>query len=218
MKLDSEQLAIIRLHVLHPHAVLPEVLAYDISLLIAELDSREQSRALQLSADSLRDVAGPISPHVSTRCVEPAPPIPPPEYERLGNEIIRLTAIIDRQNRELAALTPKPTPTPTETEVYRNRAITLLLAEMDRQDAKWGPLRKQHPFKWNTIAMEELGEAGEASLIEEGGGEPRPGHSWMDEMTQLAAVATQAMMARLYSWDSASRIFRANDHGSVDVP
>ncbi|AFQ22268.1 hypothetical protein My1_109 [Pectobacterium phage My1] len=38
-----------------------------------------------------------------------------------------------------------------------------ITAERDRQDAKWG-VQDNHPLMWNTILMEEVGEAAEATL------------------------------------------------------
>lgn len=38
------------------------------------------------------------------------------------------------------------------------KAITSVIAEMNRQDEKWGADRNQHPFIWQTILSEEVGE------------------------------------------------------------
>ncbi|MEF5507155.1 hypothetical protein U9858_12835 [Escherichia coli] len=37
------------------------------------------------------------------------------------------------------------------------KAIESVIAEMNRQDEKWGADRNQHPFVWQTILSEEVG-------------------------------------------------------------
>lgn len=39
-----------------------------------------------------------------------------------------------------------------------------VLNERQRQNNKFGPQRNQHPFLWNTILQEEVGEAAKESL------------------------------------------------------
>ena len=74
-------------------------------------------------------------------------------------------------------------------EALRAKWMPLLdkvIEEIMRQDDKWGADRDLHPFCWNTILMEEVGEVSRASL--EGNDE----ENYRDELIQVAAVAMQA--------------------------
>ncbi|MBD2782283.1 MazG-like family protein [Xenorhabdus szentirmaii] len=68
-------------------------------------------------------------------------------------------------------------------------AITDVIAEMNRQDEKWGPDRNHHPFIWNAILSEEVGEFAQAILHDEFGGEHKG--TARAELVQIAAVALQ---------------------------
>lgn len=71
------------------------------------------------------------------------------------------------------------------------------LAEVDRQNNKWGASRKQHPLEWNAILMEEVGEA--ATNIVDGHFMADPDKTPIEylkaaeELVQVAAVALQAV-------------------------
>lgn len=41
---------------------------------------------------------------------------------------------------------------------FSTKAIGSVIAEMNRQDEKWGADRDLHPFVWQTILSEEVGE------------------------------------------------------------
>ena len=41
---------------------------------------------------------------------------------------------------------------------YRKRAIADVIAELERQDEKWGYPQNNHPFEWTSILGEEFGE------------------------------------------------------------
>lgn len=69
------------------------------------------------------------------------------------------------------------------------KAITSVIAEMNRQDEKWGADRDQHPFVWQTILSEEVGEFSQAILHDEFGG--HKSGTAREEMVQIAAVALQ---------------------------
>lgn len=70
------------------------------------------------------------------------------------------------------------------------------LAEVDRQNTKWGASRKQHPLEWLAILNEETGEA--AKNIADGHfmvdpvGTPAEYRKAAVELIQVAAVALQA--------------------------
>lgn len=53
---------------------------------------------------------------------------------------------------------------------FSTKAIGSVIAEMNRQDEKWGADRNQHPFVWQTILSEEVGEFSQAILHDEFGG------------------------------------------------
>lgn len=69
------------------------------------------------------------------------------------------------------------------------KAIGSVIAEMNRQDEKWGADRDQHPFVWQTILSEEVGEFSQAILHDEFGG--NKSGTAREEMVQIAAVALQ---------------------------
>ena len=72
---------------------------------------------------------------------------------------------------------------------FSTKAIGSVISEMNRQDKKWGADRDQHPFVWQTILSEEVGEFSQAILHDEFGG-PKSGTA-REEMVQVAAVALQ---------------------------
>ncbi|EPZ4750236.1 MazG-like family protein [Klebsiella pneumoniae] len=72
---------------------------------------------------------------------------------------------------------------------FSTKAIGSVIAEMSRQDKKWGADRNQHPFVWQTILSEEVGEFSQAILHDEFGG--RKAGTAREEMVQVAAVALQ---------------------------
>lgn len=67
------------------------------------------------------------------------------------------------------------------------KAIASVIAEMNQQDVKWGADRVQHPFVWQTILSEEVGEFSQAILHDEFGG--HKSGTAREEMVQIAAVA-----------------------------
>lgn len=72
---------------------------------------------------------------------------------------------------------------------FSTKAIGSVIAEMNRQDEKWGSDRDQHPFVWQTILSEEVGEFSQAILHDEFGG--HKSGTAREEMVQIAAVALQ---------------------------
>ncbi|HHF8242822.1 TPA: MazG-like family protein [Klebsiella pneumoniae] len=72
---------------------------------------------------------------------------------------------------------------------FSTKAIGSVIAEMNRQDEKWGADRDQHPFIWQTILSEEVGEFSQAILHDEFGG--HKSGTAREEMVQVAAVALQ---------------------------
>lgn len=72
---------------------------------------------------------------------------------------------------------------------FSTKAIGSVIAEMNRQDEKWGADRNQHPFVWQTILSEEVGEFSQAILHDEFGG--HKSGTAREEMVQVAAVALQ---------------------------
>ncbi|HFD3847236.1 MazG-like family protein [Serratia marcescens] len=69
------------------------------------------------------------------------------------------------------------------------KALKSVLAEMDRQDAKWGADREHHPYVWSAILGEEVGEFSQAILHDDFGG--NHANTARTEMVQVAAVALQ---------------------------
>ncbi len=49
----------------------------------------------------------------------------------------------------------------------QNKYTQLIMQERQRQDEKWGADRDQHNFVWQTILVEEVGEAAECALNED---------------------------------------------------
>lgn len=72
---------------------------------------------------------------------------------------------------------------------FSTKAIESVIAEMNRQDEKWGADSNQHPFVWQTILSEEVGEFSQAILHDEFGG--HKSGTAREEMVQIAAVALQ---------------------------
>ena len=72
---------------------------------------------------------------------------------------------------------------------FSTKAIGSVIAEMNRQDEKWGADRDLHPFVWQTILSEEVGEFSQAILHDEFGGHKLG--TAREEMVQVAAVALQ---------------------------
>ena len=72
---------------------------------------------------------------------------------------------------------------------FSTKAIASVIAEMNRQDEKWGADRNHHPFVWQTILSEEVGEFSQAILHDEFGGHKLG--TAREEMVQVAAVALQ---------------------------
>lgn len=68
-------------------------------------------------------------------------------------------------------------------------ALTDVVAEMDRQDIKWGADRNLSPFMWASILGEEVGEFNQAILHDYYGG--KFAGTGRDELVQIAAVALQ---------------------------
>lgn len=92
---------------------------------------------------------------------------------------------------------------------YRDNALTRVLAEMDRQDRKWGPQRKQHPLKWVAILTEECGEVAQAALDQEHGEKKAlvvGDDQFLLEAVQVAAVAVQMAAGRLQAHDDARKL------------
>lgn len=70
--------------------------------------------------------------------------------------------------------------------------IPLVLAEMARQDEKWGAQRKHHPLYWLAILVEEVGELSQTII---GPDVPQMTPEAERELTQVAAVAVQWLAA-----------------------
>ncbi|BBO64894.1 TPA: MazG-like family protein [Serratia marcescens] len=68
-------------------------------------------------------------------------------------------------------------------------ALADVVAEMDRQDAKWGADRELSPFIWASILGEEVGEFNQAILHDYYGG--KFAGTSREELVQVAAVALQ---------------------------
>ncbi len=119
-----------------------------------------------------------------------------------------MTSDLERQARELI-LNIKGTLVLLDTELtappflapgddHRDRALTLVLAEMDRQDRKWGPNRVQSLGKWLAILVEEVGEV--ALAINDmdhakGAAFAELVRNHEKEWVQVAAVAVQRVKA-----------------------
>jgi phosphoglycolate phosphatase-like HAD superfamily hydrolase len=91
---------------------------------------------------------------------------------------------------------PKAVPRGDEFEL-RARALDLVHAERDRQNAKWG-FRVGHPLTtWNVILTEEVGEVARAIIGHEFDHHKAPPEGWREnlklELSQVAAVALAAL-------------------------
>lgn len=65
-----------------------------------------------------------------------------------------------------------------------------VLNERKRQNDKFGANRTQHPFLWNTILVEEVGEASKDSLDMYFGDNPEEAlNRYRKELIEVAAVA-----------------------------
>ncbi len=69
------------------------------------------------------------------------------------------------------------------------KALNDVLAEMQRQDLKWGADRNLDPFVWGAILGEEVGEYHQAVLHDHYGG--KAAGTSREEVVQIAAVALQ---------------------------
>lgn len=69
------------------------------------------------------------------------------------------------------------------------KAVADVVAEMNRQDVKWGADRDLNPFIWASILGEEVGEFNQAILHDLYGG--KFSGTSRDELVQIAAVALQ---------------------------
>ncbi|MCY9846605.1 MazG-like family protein [Pectobacterium jejuense] len=69
------------------------------------------------------------------------------------------------------------------------RGLSDVVAEMDRQDIKWGADRDLDPFIWAAILGEEVGEYNQAILHDHYGG--KCAGTCREELVQIAAVALQ---------------------------
>jgi NTP pyrophosphatase (non-canonical NTP hydrolase) len=72
--------------------------------------------------------------------------------------------------------------------ISRNEVIEKVIAERDRQDAKWGFPQRNSPFEWVSILTEEVGELAEAinnSLLGGDGDMTKA----IEEAIQVSAVA-----------------------------
>lgn len=68
-------------------------------------------------------------------------------------------------------------------------ALASVITEMDKQDSRWGLDRDQHPYVWQTILTEEVGELAQAILHDDFGGSHAG--TAREEAVQIAAVALQ---------------------------
>jgi NTP pyrophosphatase (non-canonical NTP hydrolase) len=68
------------------------------------------------------------------------------------------------------------------------KVFALILAERERQDAKWGSQRHLAPLVWLAVLTEEIGEVAKAILEHEPSGV-------RDELVQVAAVAVAWLSA-----------------------
>jgi hypothetical protein len=64
-----------------------------------------------------------------------------------------------------------------------------IVAEVERQSAKWPPAGVP-PLQWIAVLTNEIGEAAEGVLRP-----GRNGHTYADELVQVAAVAIRALEA-----------------------
>ena len=71
----------------------------------------------------------------------------------------------------------------------RQNILREIDAERVRQNAKWGGVQDLTPYQYLAVATEELGEAAQAALQDEFGGEHAG--TLRTELVQLAAVIVQ---------------------------
>jgi NTP pyrophosphatase (non-canonical NTP hydrolase) len=99
----------------------------------------------------------------------------------------------------------------------QGRILDDVLAERDRQEAKWGE-QNHDPFTYLTILMEELGELAEAALHARFGGPAADG--LRNEAIQTAAVAVaivECLDRGKWSWrDDVDN--NGNDRRLADLP
>ena len=76
------------------------------------------------------------------------------------------------------------------------KALSDVLAEMQRQDAKWGADRNQDPFIWGAILGEEVGEFHQAVLHDRFGG--KAAGTSREEAVQIAAVGSSATWVKIF--------------------
>lgn len=70
--------------------------------------------------------------------------------------------------------------------MIKDRTIKDVQDERNRQDKKWGK-QSNHPYLWNTILGEEVGEVNQASLDCENGTDTQ--EHLEEELVQVIAVA-----------------------------
>jgi NTP pyrophosphatase (non-canonical NTP hydrolase) len=80
-----------------------------------------------------------------------------------------------------------------------------VIGEMNRQDELWGADRNQHPFVWQAILGEEVGEVCQAILHDEFGGSHAG--TAREELVQVAAVALQM----IEQYDRLSSVSEGNE-------
>lgn len=87
------------------------------------------------------------------------------------------------------------TTTETAEQRLRRRVLDSVRRELERQDQKWGTDRDLPRRTWISILGEEFGEVCRAELEHEGR------RRWIDELSQVAAVACAAIEATLREAD-----------------
>ena len=78
-----------------------------------------------------------------------------------------------------------------------NQALEKVIAEREKQDAKWGVQRHDNG-KWLQILMEEVGEVSQAQL------QNQPIQHQIEEMTQVVAVGL-AWLEQLIEYEQVQR-------------
>ena len=73
-------------------------------------------------------------------------------------------------------------------EIERLQRASAIIAERDRQDAKWGP-QDHRLSEWLVILMQEVGDLAAATLAHQFGTDDHPELDWRKEAIQVAAVA-----------------------------
>lgn len=87
------------------------------------------------------------------------------------------------------------------------KAMQLILAERQRQDAKWG-VQRHEPVTWMLIAIEEIGEVSQALLHRD-----RPGY--LIELVQTAAVLVAWLESELARDDGQKRLPGLDDESET---